>query len=334
MKIRRLQSRVEAFCKVLPVLIIILSQGGVVAQENKSPFKFDYFTSMDNLKIRYGKAEHTSERSKGILLLLNGRAEFMEKYQEVVFELINRGYLVMSLDWRGQGLSARELKDREKGYVRTYDDYLSDLNLFYTRIIEPQELPVTLLAHSMGAHLALRFMGDHPEAVKKAVLVSAMVDIDTAAVPRFAVDTIANLFCKAGFSHSYLLGGRYFSQDRRSFKENRLTHDPNRFRIEALEIGKNPDLGLGNITWAWLKATLDSIRVLNSNGFSSKLKTSLLMLSAEADTIVSNRAQQRMCSSISGCTLVMVPGAYHEILHETDGRRELFWQQFDRFAQN
>ncbi len=44
---------------------------------------------------------------RGTVALVQGRAEFIEKYYEVVGELLERGFVVASFDWRGQGLSQR-----------------------------------------------------------------------------------------------------------------------------------------------------------------------------------------------------------------------------------
>ena len=50
------------------------------------------------------------ERPRGTVVLLTGRGEFIEKYAtEVVGELLERGFAVVALDWRGQGLSDRPL---------------------------------------------------------------------------------------------------------------------------------------------------------------------------------------------------------------------------------
>ena len=46
---------------------------------------------------------------KGTVCVFPGRAEFIEKYFEVVRDLRARGFAVATIDWRGQGLSDRAL---------------------------------------------------------------------------------------------------------------------------------------------------------------------------------------------------------------------------------
>ncbi len=41
--------------------------------------------------------------ARGTCLLMQGRAEFIEKYFETVADLLARGFAVVAFDWRGQG---------------------------------------------------------------------------------------------------------------------------------------------------------------------------------------------------------------------------------------
>ena len=60
------------------------------------------------------------------MVLSGGRTEPIEKYFEVIGELLERGFVVLAHDWRGQGLSHRALPDRLKGHARGYKDFLGD----------------------------------------------------------------------------------------------------------------------------------------------------------------------------------------------------------------
>ena len=49
---------------------------------------------------------------KGTVLLLPGRTECIEKYGRAAGDLVARGFSVITIDWRGQGLADRALPDR------------------------------------------------------------------------------------------------------------------------------------------------------------------------------------------------------------------------------
>jgi len=102
--------------------------------------------------------------------------------------------------------------------------------------------------------------------------------------------------------------------------------------IEPRILSKTPELALGGVTYGWLGATLESIEILLKPGFAEKIQTPVLMISAGSDRVVSNKAQQLICSAMPACRLEIIPGARHEILNETDAVLERFWRVFDEFV--
>jgi lysophospholipase len=102
--------------------------------------------------------------ARGTVVVLTGRGEFIDKYAtEVVGELLGRGYAVISMDWRGQGLSDRPLADRNKGHIDNFATYIDDLRLFLDKIVAPSApRPILALCHSMGAHIVLPGCGARP----------------------------------------------------------------------------------------------------------------------------------------------------------------------------
>jgi len=321
--------------RIKPILVFLIF--GVMipnfstAQDNMF-MPFGIITTDDNYSIRYGIWLCNQDDRRGTVILLAGRTEFMEKYAETIDELNQRGFDVYSLDWRGQGLSSRLLANRHKGFVESYNDYIGDLVLFMDKIVKPQAVsPLVILAHSMGGHIVLRYLHDHPGDIERAVLVSPMIDILTSPYPRWLVRFIMHIANKAGWDHKYVMGAGNYSPADEKFENNRLTSDPDRFGDEHKAIEKNPDLALGGVTYGWLAATFESINILAEPGFAEKITTPILMLSAGSDEVVSGEAQEKICSILKQCRLTVIPGARHEILKETDSIRLIFWQEFDRF---
>ena len=289
-------------------------------------------TTSDNQRIRYGIWYSHNETKRGSVILLNGRKEFMEKHVETIGELNQRCFDVYSLDWRGQGLSSRMLANRHKGFIKNYDNYLDDLNLFISKIVQPEVTSsLIILSHSMGGHIALRFIHDHPKLVDKAVLVSPMIDILTSPLPGWFVRLIAWIAIKAGLDHSYIIGSGDYTVEK--FKDNRLTSDPQRFMDENKAIVENPDLALGSPTYGWLSATFESIDILTRPDFAEKITTPILIASAGCDRVVSIKAQKTICALLPNCRFAEITGARHEVFKETDTVRSIFWDEFDRFTQ-
>jgi lysophospholipase len=65
--------------------------------------------------VRLRTARWSPSSPIGTVVLLGGRGEFIEKYFEVVSELLTRGFAVAAMDRRGQGGSDRPLPNGRKG---------------------------------------------------------------------------------------------------------------------------------------------------------------------------------------------------------------------------
>ena len=123
------------------------------------PTGFEFLPLPDGGVLRFALWSPDTAQPRGTILLLGGRAEFIEKYWETIGELTQRGFMVCSFDWRGQGLSSRLLADHRKGHIASFDTYLEDLALIVAHVVKPRmQPPLIVLAHSMGGHLALHFI--------------------------------------------------------------------------------------------------------------------------------------------------------------------------------
>jgi lysophospholipase len=291
-----------------------------------------YFTTADGTTIRSGRWFVEGRKPCGSVVLLGGRKEFLEKYTETAADLNQRGFMVFGFDWRGQGLSSRMLPDRLKGFVRNYDDYVQDLEEFFQRVVQPEAVrPTYLLAHSMGGHVALRYLHRQPAGIDKAVLVAPMLDINTKPFPRWLVKGLVWLGQHIGSEEALVPGSDKRTNFDRPFEGNALTADPRRFAVEKNAVAQNPDLALGGVTFAWLMATFASIANIRRPGFLEEVRVPVLMVAAGTDRVVSVTAQKSACRRLPNCRLLIISEARHEILMETDDIRTRFWEAFDAF---
>ena len=110
----------------------------------------------DGLRLRAAYWIPEGGSRKGTVCVIQGRAEFIEKYYEVVRELLQRGFAVVAFDWRGQGLSGRQVKNPRKGHVRRFADFRRDIEAIRDQVLVPfMPEPHFALAHSMGGAIAL-----------------------------------------------------------------------------------------------------------------------------------------------------------------------------------
>src|SRR3974390_286122 len=160
----------------------------------------------DGVSLRYARWAPPPGR-KGTVCLFQGRAEFIEKYFETVRDLRARGFAAATLDWRGQGLSGRALRNPRKGYVRDFSRYDADLDTFIREVVLPDcPPPFFALAHSMGASILLRAAFQGRRWFDRVVLSAPMIALPGRAGSRLLAATARTLRI-LGLGRSFVPGG-------------------------------------------------------------------------------------------------------------------------------
>ncbi len=266
------------------------------------------------------------------ILILPGRAEFVEKYAELAGDLTRRGLHVLCLDWRGQGGSSRPLADAGIGHVDRFDQFLDDLAACLPRLMDGVTGPIVALGHSMGGHILLRFLAERPHPFAAAILSAPMLGVQTFPLPEAGARWLARRAVAWGRGHRYALGQEPWAADPApDFASNKLTSDPVRFaRGHALCVA-DPSIALGGASWGWLDAALTSIHHLFTHDRLETVRLPILLLSARADGIVRHDRHDLAARLLPDCTLVPFPGARHELLMEADSIRDRVLAAIDDF---
>lgn len=268
---------------------------------------------------------------RGTVTLLPGRAEFIEKYFEVVRDLTARGFAVATLDWRGQGGSERLLANARRGYVADFLDYQRDLAAFMRQVVLPDcPPPHYALAHSMGGAVLLDTLLAGHRWFDRAVLAAPMLAINLGPMTQ-AVSFIAAAGTAVGLGRAYVPGGGDTPINFRPFPVNRVTSDPERYARAAKFITEFPELGLGSPTLRWLTAAFAAMRRVTAPEALRTIRMPLLLMAGGADRIVSNAMIEHVASRLIAGAQLVVPAAKHELMMEREALRSQFWAAFDGF---
>lgn len=267
-------------------------------------------------------------RPRGSIILSGGRVEWLEKYYEVIGEFLDRGFVVLTHDWRGQGLSVRELADRHKSHVRSWTTYLEDYEALLRTFEARLPKPWVAVSHSMGGCVTLLAMAQGERRFAAAVLTAPMLGVQTGKVPLGRAKLLARLQVMLGRGSRYVLGqpGDPFANN---FDTNILTHDRARYARNRGLLDAEPQLALGAPTWAWLDFALRATAYLARPDRLRGITVPVIILQAEDDRLVDNAAQDAAARHLPQGKLIRVPGASHEILMETDLMRNIFMRAFD-----
>ena len=275
---------------------------------------------------------------RAICVVLNGHTEFLEKYQEVADELRSRGFEVVSLDWRGQGASERRSYGNRAGHVGNFEEYVFDLASLMLQAVEPiqrdqpKPLPVIALAHSMGAHVLLRYLHDHKRRFAAASALAPMLDINTGKYSPAMTRAIAGFFNLRKPSTRFVFGVEDRDPLELKFEDNAVTSDRGRFaRMQAL-LKAQPFLRIFGPTFGWLGAAFQSMQRLRRKSFAQEITTPLLVFGAGRDRVVHVEAIRAFVKNLPKARYVEIADAEHEILMENDAIRARFWAEFDAFV--
>jgi len=294
--------------------------------------RYDFMTAADGTKLRYAFWRARAERPRGTILLLNGRGEFIEKYAiEIVPELLIRGFAVWTMDWRGQGLSARALPDSQKGHIDKFETYVADLAAFIDKVAASDApRPIVSLSHSMGAHNLLRYIEEHGSGpIKAGFMTAPMTGLRSEAVIRVLLSLLPPT---AKIDQRYFYGGTPFRLVGREFIGNKVTHDLRRFRFAEAWYVTDPRLPIGGPTVGWLRQSVRSIRQLVEPSTLARITLPLMILSAKQDLLVDSRTHAALATRLPNAKVINYEGARHEIMMEIDKVRARFWTDFDRFT--
>lgn len=296
--------------------------------ENDLPVQSHWLVASDGTRLRrviWGRAQ------KGHVLLFPGRTEYIEKYGRMVRLLAARGYAVVCIDWRGQGLSDHVDGRRDIGHVDDFTEYQVDVAaLLADPAVAALPGPRLLFAHSMGGCVGLRALLGGMD-VAGAVFSGPMWGISVNRYLKPVGEALAIIGARIGQSRMRMpgtSGAAYVISD--AFEGNVLTHDQLTWNWLRAQVLAQPDLALGGPTFGWVDAARKEFV-----NFASAImpETPSLTILGGDETVVDTAAVRRLMARFKNGKLIEIPGARHEIWMERAAQQDMAWREIDAFLQ-
>jgi lysophospholipase len=266
--------------------------------------------------------------AKANVVLSHGYGESVLKYRETIYHLHALGYSVFMWEHRGHARSDRLVADRYKTHVEDFDHYIDDMETFINAKV-PQDKPLLLFAHSMGAAIALSYIDRHPGVFQAAVLNAPLLELNTSPYPAWVARGIADVMDFVGRDEDYAPGQKTLVAEEWVLETSATTSRPRFDRNRTDNLAE--DLALGGVTIKWLREALKATKHLTKKKTARTVSTPILMYQAGQDTFVKPGGQDRFCAEAPACTLIKVPESRHEIFNETDAIRLPFWENAAKF---
>ncbi len=267
------------------------------------------------------------------IVLLNGRGDFIEKYSELISDLVAKRYAVATLDWRGQGLSGEITPPPRRTHIENFNLWSRDAQHWLEAVVTIRcPAPLYLLGHSMGGHLGLRLLHDMPDVFARALLLAPMLGLRTQPFSTKFARRIAALVVGLGQGERLGFGQMAYSPFYQTeIRMNRLTSDKARFDQEAAMIATNPALAIGGVTYGWVRAAFDSCDLLASPGYAEAIATPTLILAAERELLVDNDASKAFAARLPHGQFELIADGRHELFRERDAIRESVLSKIYKF---
>lgn len=283
------------------------------------------FRGSDQVKVFTKFFNHDSDR---LIVVIPGRTEPSSKYAELLYDLreIEADFLI--IDPRGQGFSGRMLKDTQRGHVKKFSDYTRDLDIIIKFFKKTKGYhKIDIIAHSMGAAIALDYEEKFPEIIDRLVLSSPMVQIDTGKYSEPEAFLLLLGLIGIGKGDQYTLGEGPPNPNRK-FENNNWTHSLARFEMAKNLEKENPYLQVGGPTNRWVYESLKAGHRITKD--SDHINSPILMFQTKNDYIALPERQNKICN-VTNCRKVYFENARHEMFQEKDEIRNVVLKETIEF---
>lgn len=272
----------------------------------------------DGVRLRIALWHRAAEH--GTVLLFPGRTEYVEKYGITATDLAGAGLATLTIDWRGQGLADRLIRNPILGHVGRFGDYQLDVAALAAAARTlglPQ--PWYLLSHSMGGAIGLRGLLDGLP-VRAAAFSAPMWGIRMSPALRALAWGLSWAGTRTGLGHMLVPSATrrpYVLSE--PFADNQLTSDADMYARMIRHLETEPALALGGPTLGWLYEALCEARDLSRRD--APAIPCLALLGSHEDIVCPDSIRARMARWPGG-RLETVDGGRHEVLMETPDRRQ------------
>jgi len=234
---------------------------------------------------------------KGVVLLVHGVAEHCQRYEAIARVLNEAGYILSALDLPNHGQS-----EGKRGHIDSNTFFQEAVLTLYERVKSAHsDSPIFILGHSMGGLITSRFLLDHQEKFKGAILSGPAIEVfqEPPAWQVGLIKGIAKLFPALGLGP---VDGSMVSRDPEVVKAYNV--DP---LVYTTKLSAKLLVGF-NTTMAEVKSRAGSINL------------PLLIMHGTADKLTQPSGSQWLYDSIASDdkTLKLYEGLYHEIFNEPE----------------
>lgn len=244
------------------------------------------------------------ETSRASLLLVHGLGEHSGRYGALVHSLTALGIAVFTFDGRGHGKSSLP---KPTAYVDSYDKYLEDIHALVEKVnsYHPGK-PLFLFGHSMGGGLVAAYILKYQPKLA-GVILSAPAIMEAAGTSKILIALSGVLNALAPKLNAVKLDIEGIS---------RIEMEVEKYKNDPLVYKKSIPVRTGYELYQMMQ-------FIQKNA--SEFDVPLLLMHGTADRLTNPEGSELLYEKAKTHykTLQLVPGAYHELLNDSDREKVL-----------
>lgn len=279
------------------------------------------------LETEHGEIFYTitepEKESIGTKFIVHGASECSELYDDQIKQFVSEGYRVVTLDLPGHGRSYRmdDINSREPtNHIHNFTRYTESLNAVFFQVKKDYGLNdpkrISIIAHSAGAHPVFNFVANlgnkAEEFISSAILISpycganiANTKLGPINLDAWTSGSLSRILARATairrnsspWHKLPLQKDRDADSDQKTGKKIGSTRYATKKRLFYT---KYPELDPGPNSNAWIYASAEANKHLQSNNFAHRLATAiksgiqLVIIQGENDNVVSVADTKRL----------------------------------------
>ena len=295
-----------------------------------------YFTSSEGSKV-FAKKWRNEEikQYRGIVQLVHGMEEHIERYDEFAKVIADNGYIVVGHDHLGHGNTAKSEEDL--GYFARkngWDRLVEDVHILQNKISsEYPQLPYFIFAHSMGSLVVRTYLTKYNDNLS-GVILSGTSGQKSGLIIGQILTKLIMIFRGERYRSGileYLVTGSF----NRKFKPNRTDADwTTRNEEEIYKYKEDPKCGFNFTTNGYFNLLKGTYYLSKQKNINKTMDIPILLISGDKDPVggmskgvirVTNMLQK---AGLSDVKLRLFKDARHELVNDVN-KMEVYYVIFN-----
>lgn len=279
--------------------------------------------SFDGTKLNYYVA--APDNPVGSVTIVHGMAEFWAKYHEYAWYLYQAGFKVFFMELRGHGYSEGKVSAPDLIYIDDFSTYVEDLYCFVESVVIPESknLPMVLLAHSMGGAVSTLFLEKHPGIFKGVILSSPMLKMKAGNINP-VLELVLRIYVKLFNQGKKIAPNQKRFNPNTPFETSSAASRP-RFDYQLEKRKKDDHYQTTGATFGWALASLKVHRDIFKH--LDKIKVPVDIFTAGQDHLIDPAGYEMFKEKVPKARIHAYDASRHEIFNSGEALRKKYFTE-------